>query len=76
MPSGPTDGAQSILPPKQSVYQQDEYDFDLQWLPKSGFLKGFWFRARYAHVDSRDGNPSGFPINDYRFIVNYVFPLL
>ena len=60
----------------QSVFQQDEYNFDLQWLPKSGLLKGFWFRARYAHVDSRDGNPSGFPINDYRFIVNYVFPLL
>ncbi len=59
-----------------SVYQQDEYDFDLQWLPKSGFLKGFWFRARYAHVDSRDGTSSGFPVNDIRFIVNYVFPLL
>jgi hypothetical protein len=59
-----------------SVYQQDEYDFDLQWLPKSGFLKGFWFRARYAHVDSRDGTASGFPVNDIRFIVNYLFPLL
>lgn len=59
-----------------SLYQQDEYDFDLQWLPKNGFLKGFWFRARYAHVDSRDGTSSGFPVNDIRFIVNYVFPLL
>ena len=59
-----------------SVFQQDEYNFDLQWLPKSEFLKGFWFRARYAHVDSREGNSTGFPINDVRFIINYDFPLL
>jgi len=60
----------------QSVFQQDEYDLDLQWRPKSGFLKGFWFRLRYAHVDSRDGNSNGSPIDDVRFIVNYDFPLL
>jgi hypothetical protein len=60
----------------QSVFQQDEYDFDLQWRPKGGFLKGLWFRARYAHVDSRDGNSRGFPIDDLRLIVNYDFPLL
>jgi hypothetical protein len=59
-----------------SVVQQDEYDFDLQWRPKSEFLKGFWFRARYAHVSSRSGNPAGYPIDDVRFIINYDFPLL
>jgi len=59
-----------------SVYQQDEYDVDLQYRPKNGFLKGFWFRARYAHVDSRDGTSTGFPINDVRFIINYDLPLL
>ncbi len=59
-----------------SVYQQDEYNFDLQWLPAKGLLKGFWFRARYAHVDSRGGNASGFPINDFRLIIDYLFPLL
>ncbi len=59
-----------------SVYQQDEYNLDLQWLPKSGILKGFWFRVRYARVESRDGGSSGFPINDFRFIINYLFPLL
>jgi hypothetical protein len=59
-----------------SVFQQDEYDFDLQWRPKSEFLKGFWFRARYAHVSSRNGNPAGFPIDDLRLIINYDFPLL
>jgi hypothetical protein len=55
--------------------QQDEYDFDFQWRPKKGFLKGLWFRARYAHVDARE-RTSGFPINDIRFIVNYDFQLL
>ncbi len=64
----PTSGA--------SVVQQDEYDFDVQWRPKSQWLKGFWFRGRYAHVSSRSGNPSGFPIDDVRFIINYDFPLL
>ena len=59
-----------------SVVQQDEYDLDLQWRPRSEFLKGFWFRARYAHVASRSGNPAGFPIDEVRFIVNYDFPLL
>ena len=57
------------------VPQQDEYDFDLQWRPK-GLLEGLWFRARYAHVSSRDGNTAGFPINEIRFIVNYDFGLL
>ncbi len=59
-----------------SVFQQDEYNFDLQWIPTGKFLKGFWFRARYAHIDSREGNSTGFPINDVRFIINYNFPLL
>ena len=58
------------------VYQQDEYNLDLQWLPKTGPLKGFWFRVRYAHVDSRDGVSRGFPIDDVRLIVNYLLPLL
>jgi hypothetical protein len=54
---------------KDSVYQQDEYDFDLQWLPKSGGLNGFWFRFRYAHVDQRGVSDAS--ANDFRFIVNY-----
>jgi hypothetical protein len=59
-----------------SVVQQDEYDFDLQWRPKVEFLKGFWFRARYAHLASRSGNPAGFPIDNVRLIINYDFPML
>lgn len=58
---------------KAPVYNQDEYDLDLQWRPKGG-LKGLWFRFRYAHVDQRGGDDSS--INDFRVIVNYDFSLL
>ena len=59
---------------KSPVYQQNEYDFDLQWRPKSSFLKGLWFRVRYAYVDQYEGGNSS--INDFRVIVNYDFSLL
>jgi len=56
------------------VFQQDEYDGDLQWRPKSDALKGFWFRIRYAHVKQRgDGNES---LDDFRLLVNYDLSLL
>ena len=72
-----THGGGAVDPSTKSpVYQQDEYDFDLQWRPKSSFLEGLWFQARYAHVDARGSAPSGFPINEIRFIVNYDFQLL
>jgi hypothetical protein len=59
---------------KTTVFQQDEYDGDLQWRPKSGALKGFWFRARYAHVEQRGvGDQS---LDDFRFIINYDLSLL
>ncbi|MCK7582048.1 MAG: OprD family porin [Chromatiales bacterium] len=51
------------------VYQQDEYDFDLQWRPKTGGLKGLWLRVRYAHVDQRGAGDAS--ANDFRVIVNY-----
>ncbi|MEN6321762.1 MAG: OprD family outer membrane porin [Syntrophaceae bacterium] len=58
---------------KAPVYNQDEYNLDLQWRPKGG-LKGLWFRIRYAYVDQRGGSDSF--INDFRIIVNYDFSLL
>lgn len=57
-----------------SVYDQDEYNFDLQWRPKSAWLKGFWPRFRYAHVDQSGGEDSH--IDDFRIILNYDFSLL
>ena len=72
-----THGGGAVDPSTKSpVYQLDEYDVDVQWRPKSGFLEGLWFQARYAHVDARGSAPSGFPINEIRFIVNYDFQLL
>ena len=59
---------------RSPVYQQNEYDFDLQWRPKSSFLKGLWFRVRYAYIDQYEGGDSS--INDFRFIVNYDFSLM
>jgi hypothetical protein len=52
-----------------SVYQQDEYDLDLQWRPQIKVLKGLWFRTRYAYVDQRDGGTAS--QSDFRIIVNY-----
>jgi hypothetical protein len=59
---------------RNAVYQQDEYDVDLQWLPKSGDLKGMWFRIRYGHADQR--GVSNASANDFRVIVNYDLSLL
>ena len=59
---------------KADVYNQDEYDFDLQWRPKNGIVKGLWFRIRYAHIDQRDVGDS--TMDDFRIIVNYDLPLL
>ena len=56
------------------VYNQDEYDLDLQWRPKKGLPKGLWFRVRYAHVIQHGDTDSS--IDDFRFIVNYDFSLL
>jgi hypothetical protein len=59
---------------KSAVYNQNEYDFDLQWRPKIDFLEGVWFRGRYARVEQQGSNGSS--INEFRFMVNYDFPLL
>jgi len=59
---------------KASVYQLDEYDCDLQWIPERGALKGFWLRIRYAHIDQRGVSDAS--ANDFRVIVNYDLSLL
>ena len=53
------------------LYNEDETDLDLQWVPKNGALKGFSFRTRYARVNQRGGGDPD--INDFRLIVNYDF---
>lgn len=55
-------------------YNADEYDLDLQWKPKGGDLKGFWFRVRYAHADQHGLVDA--PLDELRVIVNYDLSLL
>lgn len=59
---------------KNSVADENEFNFDLQWRPKWSFLNGFSARFRYSHVNQYQGAKSN--LNDYRFIINYDFPLM
>jgi hypothetical protein len=59
---------------KASVPNENEFDVDLQWRPKWEFLKGLWFRTRYANVHQYEGPKN--TLNDFRVIVNYDIPLL
>jgi len=58
---------------KASLFNEDEYDVDIQWRPK-GWLKGFWPRARYAYVEQRNGGARS--INDIEIIINYEISVL
>jgi hypothetical protein len=59
---------------KDSVADENEFNADVQWRPQWKFLKGLWFRTRYAMVHQYERPNS--TINDFRVIVNYDFPLL
>ena len=53
---------------------EQEINLDLQWRPHWDFLKGLWFRTRYANVRQYEGPKH--TQDDFRFIVNYDIPLL
>lgn len=53
---------------------ENELDLDLQWKPKSGLLKNFWPRFRYAVVHEQGGQERY--THDFRIILNYDFSLL
>ena len=57
-----------------SVPNENEIDADIQWRPQWKFLKGLWFRVRYANVHQYEGDKN--TINDFRVIVNYDLSLL
>jgi len=59
---------------KASVANENEFNADVQWRPQWKFLKGLWFRMRYALVHQYE-SPNN-TMNDFRVIVNYDFPLL
>ena len=52
-------------------FNEDEYDANLQWAIKDGWMKGTTFRTRYAYVGQRGGGDP--KMNDFRLIVNYDF---
>ena len=62
---------------KAPVPNENEFDADVQYRPQWKFLKGLWFRVRYANVHQYQG-PHGNEnaMNDFRVIVNYDIPLL
>ena len=57
----------------QPLRNQSEYDYTLDYKPTSGFLEGFWFRARYANVREKG---LGKVTDELRIIVNYTLPIL
>ena len=59
---------------KAGVADENEFNADLQWRPKWSFLKGFSARLRYGNVHQYQGPKDS--QHDYRFIINYDFPLL
>jgi hypothetical protein len=63
---------------KASVADENEFDADVQYRPQWKFLKGLWFRVRYAMVHQYEGPQTTIKdtINDFRVIVNYDLPLL
>ncbi len=50
-------------------FSRDEYDFNLEWAPTKGVLKGLGVRLRYALVQ-QDGD-LGDDLQDFRVICNY-----
>jgi len=56
---------------KAPLFNETETDFNLQWTPKEGKLKGSSWRLRYAHIDQRGGGDPN--INDFRFIATWDF---
>ncbi len=55
---------------ERNLPDETEYDFTVDFRPKSGALNGFWLRARYAHVDFEGGEDT----QDTRVILNYELP--
>jgi hypothetical protein len=59
-------------PDQAGQYARDEYNFNLQWVPPNGTLKGLSLRLRYAMVDEHGVNPDD--LDDLRMICSYDIP--
>jgi hypothetical protein len=56
-------------PDQEGQFARDEVDFNLQWAPKKGVLKGLSLRVRYAMVEQHGGDSDR--LTDLRMIANY-----
>jgi len=56
-------------PDAASAFARGETDFNVQWSPPEGTLKGLMVRLRYAHVAQDD--PADTDLNDLRVMVYY-----
>lgn len=56
-------------PDREGQYARNEYDFNVQWAPPKGVLKGFSVRVRYAVVQQDGGDVED--LEDFRVICNY-----
>ena len=59
-------------PDDVNQYAQTEYDGNVQWIARSGVLKGLALRARYAHI--AQAGPKDEHENELRLILNYPLP--
>jgi hypothetical protein len=57
-------------PDAAGQFSRDEYDFNLQWAPPDGKLKGLSLRLRYALVEQDHASGTD-DLEDFRFICNY-----
>jgi len=58
-------------PKEAGQFRKDEVDFNVQWAPTEGFMKGFALRVRYGLVDQHGGGAD--TASDFRVIANYSF---
>ncbi|MEI7912145.1 MAG: OprD family outer membrane porin [Verrucomicrobiota bacterium] len=64
-------GVLGTSPGEAGQYRQDECDFNLQWVPPNGCLKGLALRLRYAVVEQHGGNVDN--LTDFRVTCNYTY---
>jgi hypothetical protein len=61
-------------PDAPDQFAREEFDFNVQWSPASGALKGWMLRLRYAHLTQED--PANPDKDELRLMVYYDPPAL
>jgi hypothetical protein len=63
-------------PDAPGQFERDETDFNIQWAPSEGTLKGLSVRLRYAEVNQDDPSGALDDLRDFRLMVYYDPPQL